>query len=387
MALDAFSLFHLPHFSLLNIHVVKSDNGLPPCWQPRPSSPRFMNQSESESPYGLVVGGGGSNGYALLGALEALWVRGRIDSNITAYAGTSIGSVLCLMLSCGWAPHDVFRLIWNITPFEVCRGGWSVLPEAWGLLSLDPMLSVIRSELKRRFGMVPTLKELHTLTGKELWVTVTNLSRKCVEHFHHTTHPDVCVVDAVHMSCSLPIVFSKVTHHGDIYVDGGLLEPFPLSPMRPFLAATPSKRVIGVTLDNQASQESKERIDTFLTYVTHILAVAPWFLQHRSIQEHAALGTGLRVVRVPRGDGTVSVDLTLTGTGQVDMYAGGFHAADQWVTDQEEKEDKDTRVPHHAVTRSGSTPEGLEAWHWEEESWDEDLGETLAPATFKEEGN
>lgn len=328
--------------------------------------------SRSESPVGLVVGGGGSNGYALLGALDALWARGCIDSSITAYAGTSIGAVLCLMLSCGWTPFDVFSRMWGVTPFEVCQGGWDVLPRVWGFLSLNPMLSVVRSELMRRFGMIPTLRQLHALTGKDLWVTVTNLSQRRVEYFHHTTHPDVCVVHAVHMSCSLPIVFSKVTHRGDICVDGGLLEPFPLSPMRPLLAATPPQRVIGVVLDTPEG-EGGVAIASFLTYVTHILAVAPWFLQRRSIQAHTALGGGLQVVRVPRGEGTTSVDLTLTTKGQVDLYTAGFQAADQWVTDQE---GPSTDGGAGSIPPSGPdpAPEVPEAWRWDE-AWDTEEGD------------
>jgi NTE family protein len=75
------------------------------------------------------------------------------------------------------------------------------------------------------------LKELSTTNeAKELYLIGANLSTGYSEIFSYETTPNMKVVDAVRISMSLPFFFSSVKHKitGDIYVDGGLFDNYPI---------------------------------------------------------------------------------------------------------------------------------------------------------------
>lgn len=73
-----------------------------------------------------------------------------------------------------------------------------------------------------------TLQELYEKTGNELVVTATCVNRRMQRFFHRNHHPDMPVVTAVRMSMSIPLFFVPLKFDGDYYVDGGLLNNFPL---------------------------------------------------------------------------------------------------------------------------------------------------------------
>jgi len=83
--------------------------------------------------------------------------------------------------------------------------------------------------LKEKHGKADiTLQELYEKTGNELVVTATCVNRRMQRFFHRAHHPDMPVVMAVRMSMSIPLFFVPIKFEGDYYVDGGLLNNFPL---------------------------------------------------------------------------------------------------------------------------------------------------------------
>ena len=92
-----------------------------------------------------------------------------------------------------------------------------------------------------------TFKDLHAkvqsdalIHGKNLFVVGTNLSQIKSEVFSYLDTPDLIISDAVRISMSIPILFRPHQYHikntdgkrvpksNDLYVDGGLLDNYPL---------------------------------------------------------------------------------------------------------------------------------------------------------------
>ena len=48
------------------------------------------------------------------------------------------------------------------------------------------------------------------------------------EFLNYKTHPDLKIYDAIHMSCSLPIIFDPIKINGNFYIDGGLYANAPI---------------------------------------------------------------------------------------------------------------------------------------------------------------
>jgi len=71
--------------------------------------------------------------------------------------------------------------------------------------------------------------------GTELCVSVANISRSQNELLHVNTTPELPIKYAIRASMSLPFVFDPVRlgknlglHPGDVYIDGGILNNFPI---------------------------------------------------------------------------------------------------------------------------------------------------------------
>lgn len=178
----------------------------------------------------VVISGGGSNGILSLGALHYEYQKGLLDQ-VKIYAGTSIGSVISLLLICGYVPMEIFGQVYTLDHFfdlNKCGSVWDII-NYMGLMSIDVFIEKIEEMVKEKHeGCVPTLKELYKKTGKILVVPVTNITKMSCEYYTYKSNPDISCVDAVMQSCNLPIIFHKIKYENSYIIDGGLVDNFPL---------------------------------------------------------------------------------------------------------------------------------------------------------------
>ncbi len=158
----------------------------------------------------MALGGGGTRGFAHLGAIKALSEKG-IHPDI--YSGTSAGSIVASLLAAGKSPDEVMDIMQDIKLTDAAK---IQLPTD-GLASLD--------------NLAEKLDDL--LGGKDfadlehpLIVCAANLSTGRVEYISQGN-----VAKAVQASSSIPILFSPVNIDGQLYVDGGLLDNVPVKPL------------------------------------------------------------------------------------------------------------------------------------------------------------
>ena len=74
-----------------------------------------------------------------------------------------------------------------------------------------------------------TFKELYDLTGKNLNVAGTCLNTMSVEYFNKDTYPEMSVLTAIKLSCSIPFFFKPVVFNDKYYVDGSLTDNYPVN--------------------------------------------------------------------------------------------------------------------------------------------------------------
>ena len=159
---------------------------------------------------GMAFGGGGARGFAHLGALKALAERGVRPFIIS---GTSAGSIVGAFIASGFAPEEVFELVKKNRFIDYAKVS---LPSS-GLFTL----SNLRNLLER---LLP-VKEFKDLK-MPFFVAVTNLYSGQVEYIHEGP-----LATAVEASCSIPVVFAPVKMNGCLYVDGGVLDGIPVTPL------------------------------------------------------------------------------------------------------------------------------------------------------------
>lgn len=168
----------------------------------------------------IVLSGGLSKGYITLGILK---YYSEYITNVKEYAGTSVGSVLCLLLCCGYSPQEIIEgTILDDVPISLSYG------VDVGVCSLDNLRGVLLEFIYNKTGLTnPTFRELWGVTGKVLRISVVNATKKKVVSFSCQDQYNRSVVETVIDSCSIPGAFGKRQFNKDFMIDGGILNNFP----------------------------------------------------------------------------------------------------------------------------------------------------------------
>lgn len=159
---------------------------------------------------GLALGGGGSRGFAHLGAIKALQERG-IKPNV--FSGTSSGSIVAALLAAQKTPDEIMEIMKDLKMTDVSNISLPVN----GFASLHKLGEKLDKLLN---GKVFSDLEY------QLYICATNINIGRVEYIHSGN-----IAQAVQASSSIPILFSPVEINGQLYVDGGLLDNVPVKPL------------------------------------------------------------------------------------------------------------------------------------------------------------
>ncbi|MAA53524.1 MAG: hypothetical protein CMJ41_11025 [Phycisphaerae bacterium] len=183
----------------------------------------------------LVMSGGGPAGFLTYGAARYLAKEGFWNlQNIKSIYGTSIGSFMGVVISLGyeweWLDDYFIKRPWNklihLDPLSFVE-----VYHKKGLLNIEFIEKTI-SPLFTAKGLSAnvTMKELFDFNGINIHIYTTeingyNLSKVCISH---KSHPDLPLINALAMSMAFPFAFSPVCIDNKCYIDGGLLNNYPL---------------------------------------------------------------------------------------------------------------------------------------------------------------
>jgi len=159
---------------------------------------------------GLVLSGGGARGSAHIGVLKALE---ELHVQIDAISGVSAGAVIGACYAAGMKPAELLSLIkeMDLFSFSDFRPGKS------GLFKFE----TIKKPLQKALGQM-TFEALPI----SLTVCATDFKNAVSEYFSTGE-----LLDKVMASLAVPAIFQPVTIGDKMYVDGGLLNNFPVEPL------------------------------------------------------------------------------------------------------------------------------------------------------------
>lgn len=173
--------------------------------------------------------GGGVLGIAEAAALKVLR-KHNIISPAAYHAGSSAGSIIAFAAATGISDQLLADFISAIDwrSFSPSTLAWAKLPFAWGLVKNT--FRQIAEALMTAAGMPGiTFGDVLNKFGSTLIITATKITDTAETiYFTPSSHPDMPVSLAISMSCSYPTVFEPVEWNGDLYVDGGLMDNYPV---------------------------------------------------------------------------------------------------------------------------------------------------------------
>lgn len=159
---------------------------------------------------GLVLSGGGVRGFAHLGLLKYL---DELGIKIDAVSGVSAGAIVGALYASGMPPDDILAVMKKNKYFSF--SDFSVRKE--GLFSMQPLLKALQK-------LIP--EDSFEKLSLKLFITATDFTSNTSVVFSKGK-----LFNAVIASASVPVLFEPVKMDSKLFVDGGLLNNFPVEPL------------------------------------------------------------------------------------------------------------------------------------------------------------
>ena len=175
----------------------------------------------------ITIAGGGIKGIGFVGALTALDKAGIINK-LKGYSGSSIGSVLCLLLNLGYSINEMKDIAFGLDFEQFKDPKVSLLLNDFGFDNGSKINKLLYAIIKQKQNPDITFKQLYELTDKLLVVTGSNINKGIAEYFSHITTPDMQIIQAIRISIAFPIYFTPVKVGYTVYSDGALFDPCPI---------------------------------------------------------------------------------------------------------------------------------------------------------------
>jgi len=160
---------------------------------------------------GLVLSGGGARGIAHIGVIDALRSQGLEPDSI---AGSSSGAIIGALAAAGHSTETMLEFFHKVSPFRLSV----VTVRKAGILDTAKVVASFREYFPE--DSFEALKIRLFLTATD----IVNARPKIFE-----SGP---LISAILASCSMPMVFTPTEVDGRWYVDGGVINNFPIEPLR-----------------------------------------------------------------------------------------------------------------------------------------------------------
>jgi NTE family protein len=219
---------------------------------------------------GIVLSGGGIRGIAHLGVLKALINAGIKFSHIS---GTSAGAIVGAFYAAGIDPEEGLNIFMKTKLLRFIRPAVGSL----GLIGIEHT-----SNLLNAFFPDDKIEDLKI----PLTIAATNFSEGNLVYF--TKGP---VIRAIQASCCLPGIFRPIMIDGQMYVDGGILNNFPVEPL-----LNNCDFIIGSSCNHLNPVSS-------ITNITSLMARAGLMTVNKDMEQKAAF---CNLLIEPKGMGQIS---------------------------------------------------------------------------------
>ncbi len=201
----------------------------------------------------IVIGGAGITGFKFLGILQYLNEKGFWNINdIQSIYATSVGTIIgvFLMMKFDWETinkyiierpwKDAFPISGENMLNVFYKKG--IFDQKFIEIIFKPFLEALDLPINI------TLKEFYDYCKIDFYLYTFELNKYVTEELNYKTHPDLPLLKAVTMSCSLPYIFSPICFDDKCYVDGALMAQYPLNYCLKYVDNR--EEILGVNVDN-----------------------------------------------------------------------------------------------------------------------------------------
>lgn len=293
----------------------------------------------------LCISSGGIKGFSALGALQYMQDSGRLDiKKIKTFAGTSIGSGICFLLSIGFTPIEIVVYICSNGVFEKFK--LKRLPEIFtgdGVYDYESINEYWKKMTISKINFIPTLHQMKEMYGKTLIFCTYNLTKKKVEYLSSDTYPNLSCLDAIRMSSNLPFLFSSYKYEGNEYIDGAVCDSFPIRVL-PYKEL----KTLGIIMDDEKEKDKEEKENEMLKIIDKIYTILMIPLEENykslinSIKSEMN-GDYLDLIEMKIKNMNI-YRFNISNEEKLEMFSLGYNVAKKHFEDEDEDEDKENLI-------------------------------------------
>lgn len=220
----------------------------------------------------LVISGGGPTLVQALGAIQYVEQQKFIDiSNIETIYGTSAGAILgtliCLKFDWETINDYIIKRPWHeVFPINVQK-----IFEAYtkkGIFDITTVEKIFKPLFSAKdLALDINLQDFYNYSKIELHFFAFDINDFKIEDISYKTHPNISVITALQMTCSLPVLVAPVCIDNKCYIDGGIVCNYPLNKC---LELYNEDEILGIK--NQYDKNDSNRVDSNSTMLDFLMS-------------------------------------------------------------------------------------------------------------------
>lgn len=215
----------------------------------------------------LVISGGGVKGIVFIGAFKYLEELDNVKIDIKRIYAVSVGSIIGLLYAIGYTSKEMEDEIFRMDTKSLQSIRLKTFIKNYGLDSGKKIMKWLEELVEKKgYNKTLTFKQLLKLRGVDLNICSTNLNKYNSVYFNNDTSPNLRIIRAIRMSIGIPLVFSSVKYKGEIYVDGGVINSYPIKNIKNI------DNILGlkILLNNELQDLIDEKIENIGDYLYHV---------------------------------------------------------------------------------------------------------------------
>lgn len=269
----------------------------------------------------LVLSGGSIKGFGHLGAVQYLQDIGYL-CQIRKFIGTSIGGVLCYLFCIGYSPIEIMIYLNQQSTFfeNIQKVDLVNLVNGMGALPFSLIQDLLEKMTVNKIKKYITMKDILQVYGKELILLTYNETLEKEEILSSQTHPDLPCITALRMTCNLPFLFEPFIYGDYSYMDGGVLNNFPIN------LVDPEDFPIGIHFKGETPVRGNNNHEkNILNRILGLVRIMMRSMEENKIEKARPLNPHLTLISIPTRVGIVS--FSLTSKEKFDLFSLGYEKA------------------------------------------------------------
>jgi NTE family protein len=220
----------------------------------------------------LVISGGGPTLIQALGAIQHVEEQKFIDiSNIETIYGTSAGAILgtliCLKFDWETINDYIIKRPWHeVFPINVQK-----IFDAYtkkGIFDIKTVEKIFKPLFSAKdLPLDISLQDFYNYSKIELHFFAFDINDFKNEDISYKTHPNISLITALQMTCSLPVLVAPVCIDNKCYIDGGIDCNYPLNKC---LELYNQDEILGIK--NQYDKNDSNRVDSNSTMLDFLMS-------------------------------------------------------------------------------------------------------------------